>query len=151
VGGVAAAALAIRAAAMRVLHRSEAPISSSQSNVHERTAGAERLSAAMHEYPLRSSDVEQRSAGRCLWCSARFGAHGRGAERRFCSGACRTAFHSACRNWAAQAVYDGRLTLGAIRNAPQKPCTPVLEGMSGVAAREVAETSAPPPPKSADR
>jgi hypothetical protein len=40
---------------------------------------------------------------------------------------------------------------GAVRNAPQKPCMPVLEGISGVAAREVAEMSAPPPPKSADR
>jgi hypothetical protein len=86
----------------------------------------------------------RRLHGRCFWCAAPFLAYGRGGEQRFCSGACRTAFHSACRNWAVQAVYDGTLNLDAIRNGPQKPCTPVLGDISGVAAREVPDPPALP-------
>jgi hypothetical protein len=96
---------------------------------------------------LRIPSSVRRAYGRCFWCSAPFRASGRGGEQRFCSGACRTAFHSACRNWAVQAVYDGTLNLDAIRNGPQKPCTPVLGGISGEAATDLAETAdASPPP-----
>jgi hypothetical protein len=82
----------------------------------------------------------KRTCSCCLWCASAFTARRGGKEQRFCSGPCRTAFHSACRNWAVQAVYDGRVSVDAIRNAPQATCTLILGPISGVAAREVAGT-----------
>ena len=68
----------------------------------------------------------------CLWCGAALGSASHpGSERRFCSAKCRQALHGACRSWAVQAVYDGRLSLDAIRNASQKACTLATEAKPG--------------------
>ena len=61
----------------------------------------------------------------CLWCSAALpSASHPGSERRFCSSKCRRhGLHAACRTWAVQAVYEGRLSLDAVRNSSQKART----------------------------
>jgi hypothetical protein len=81
----------------------------------------------MSQSATRGAD---RPGAPCLWCNAAFKAGGRGSKRRFCSSRCRTAFHTACRSFAAQAVLDGRLTVDAIRNAPQQACTLPTEANS---------------------
>ena len=64
----------------------------------------------------------------CLWCGAALGSASHpGSERRFCSAKCRQALHAACRSWAVQAVYEGRLSLDAIRKASQKACALATE------------------------
>jgi hypothetical protein len=45
-----------------------------------------------------------------------------GREQRFCCAPCRAAFYAACRTWAAQAVFDGTLSVGAIRDAAPATC-----------------------------
>ena len=76
----------------------------------------------MAEVDLAGSDPA------CLWCGAALGSASHpGSERRFCSAKCRQALHGACRSWAVQAVYEGRLSLDAIRNASQKACALATE------------------------
>jgi hypothetical protein len=73
----------------------------------------------------------------CLWCGQVFTLRrgSGGSPQRFCSSACRTAFHSACRRWAERVVAAGRLTVAALRGGNAAACT-LLSG-SG---------SAPPDP-----
>ena len=83
--------------------------------------GAIRVIAGEHK---GSGPAEADPACACLWCGAALpSASHPGSERRFCSSKCRQALHAACRSWAVQAVYAGRLSLDAVRNASQKACT----------------------------
>lgn len=57
--------------------------------------------------------------GVCLWCGSAYSLRRGGVSQRFCSASHRTAFHTACRTWAAAAVLDGRLSLDLVR-APSR-------------------------------
>ena len=67
----------------------------------------------------------------CPWCSAPFTPRARGAKQRFCSAACRQAFHAAARAWGQAMVDAGLMPVVALkawaegreRTAPGKPCT----------------------------
>lgn len=60
----------------------------------------------------------------CKWCGRPFETGRRhGTERRFCSAACRTAFHTEVRRWALLALDRGEVTVAQIRNDPRKACT----------------------------
>ena len=72
---------------------------------------------------------------KCLWCGKHFRPRRDGGKaQRFCSPSCRGSFYSACRAWAAQAVFDGVLSLDTIRKAPGTTCTlrTVEEGAAGM-------------------
>jgi len=91
---------------------------------------------AMH--PGKGAAARPNPAGACLWCRAGIPSTPHpGSERRFCSSKCRQALHAACRTWAVQAVYEGRVSLDAIRNASQKACTLATEAKPS---SEVAES-----------
>src|SRR5579859_3412941 len=52
----------------------------------------------------------------CLWCEASLPpGRGRGSERRFCCAGCRSAFHTAARQWAVAEVLAGRLTVARLK------------------------------------
>ncbi len=55
----------------------------------------------------------------CLWCGAPYTVRiGRGGPaQRFCSDACRAAFHRGARRWAASELEAGRLDIADLRNA----------------------------------
>ncbi len=91
----------------------------------ERCGGVEILSAprdcddaedapCMHA-PAREAPTE--SGPECLWCQAPYTARtGRGGpSQRFCSDACRAAFHRGARRWVARELEAGRLDIADLR------------------------------------
>ena len=52
----------------------------------------------------------------CPWCGNPFEARIIGAHRkRFCSSACKNAYHTALRKWAQQAVDNGQVTVARLK------------------------------------
>jgi hypothetical protein len=62
-------------------------------------------------------------ADACRWCGRGFVSRRRGSPQTFCSTACRSAFHSACRRRTEREFAAGRLTVGDIRDQFAKACT----------------------------
>ena len=86
---------------------------------------------------LGSGGPAGQEARACLWCIAALPkGPNRGSKRRFCSSACRAAFHIACRSWAVQAILDGRLTVDAIRNARRQAVQACYRGKSPAGGEE---------------
>jgi len=78
--------------------------------------------------------------GRCLWCGQPFEPrHTGGSPRVFCTSGCRTAFHSAARRWAEQAVAAGLLTVAELRSGDPAACTLLPGGETLSAEPEAAE------------
>ncbi len=73
----------------------------------------------VHAHAAREAPVEPEPAAACLWCGAPYTARsGRGGPvQRFCSDACRAAFHRGARRWAARELEAGRLDITDLRNA----------------------------------
>ena len=64
------------------------------------------------------------STEKCLWCQKPFERRASGGKpQRFCSQACRYAFHQAARKWAIKAIDAGLLTVDSLQNASVATCT----------------------------
>jgi hypothetical protein len=61
-----------------------------------------------------------------------------GREQRFSCSLCRAGVYAACRSWAAQAVFDGALSVAALKEASPATCALVTEAKSPVAVAVVA-------------
>jgi hypothetical protein len=85
----------------------------------------------------------------CLWCDAPFKPRTNGGKaQRFCRALCRKSFYSACRAWAVQAVFEGALSLEAIRKASPSTCTLATarscpSGLGGAAHEAIASPTTP--------
>lgn len=76
------------------------------------------------------------SACACLWCPVLLpDERGRGSPRRFCSTACRQAFHAAARQYALAA---GRLTVARLRECAQESVHACSDGQVGAEATHLA-------------
>jgi hypothetical protein len=75
----------------------------------------------------------------CLWCSGPMAAGQRGSPRRFCSGAHRSAFHSAARRFVSRMIGEGRLSVADLHGA-RKACTLQPWPISAAAAGRVAKS-----------
>lgn len=54
----------------------------------------------------------------CLWCERQFeGREKGGSPQRFCSAACRSEYHTACRQFADGLVMGGAITVDALKEA----------------------------------
>ena len=63
------------------------------------------------------------SGGSCLWCGSQFPPRKLGAhQKRFCSSRCRSAFHTAARRWAEQALVRGDISVSDLK-ASVPSCT----------------------------
>ena len=67
--------------------------------------------------PPRVHEEPADPAVACLWCVTPYTARkgGGGPVRRFCSDACRAAFHRGARRWAARELEAGRLDIADLR------------------------------------
>ena len=59
----------------------------------------------------------------CRWCGRACQVRRGGSPRLFCTLGCRTAFHTAARRWAEQAVASGTLAIAELRRNDPAACT----------------------------
>ncbi len=69
--------------------------------------------------PAPAREAPAGPGSECLWCGAPYTARkgGGGPAQRFCSDACRAAFHRGARRWAVRELEAGRLDIADLRNA----------------------------------
>jgi hypothetical protein len=82
-----------------------------------REAWGERCDGDGQDAPAREAPTGPGTE--CLWCASPYTArtgHG-GPVQRFCSDACRAAFHRGARRWAARELEAGRLDIADLREA----------------------------------
>ena len=57
----------------------------------------------------------------CVWCDKPYERRVNGGQRqKFCSEPCRKKFHAACRKWAEAEVWDGNLSVAALKRGLQQ-------------------------------
>jgi hypothetical protein len=74
----------------------------------------------------------------CDWCAGPVETGGRGSAKRFCSSACRAAFHRAARRWALGELAAGRVTVAQLRAVPGESVYACSRGLAGSGGTEVA-------------
>jgi hypothetical protein len=85
---------------------------------------------ALSEGTLSSSATDHS----CLWCGGPFSPNRRGSPQVFCAAACRSAFHTAGRRWAENAVRTARLTVAEQQSDSVQARTPATARESPVPA-----------------
>ncbi len=81
--------------------------------------GTDDASRVHAHAPAPAREATAGPGSECLWCGAPYTARkgGGGPAQRFCSDACRAAFHRGARRWAVRELEAGRLDIADLRTA----------------------------------